>query len=86
MRLIDVVESLESISRDGTIYAVGPWSWDSDAVVAREQDDGGIPAVAASQGMQYFLEVFIAKEVLEDSQLSTRENCDRLIEYATNDA
>ena len=72
-----------------TIYALEPWSCDSEAVVAKEPTDGGLPEIAAAQGMRYFLEVSVAKELLEGSERRhpfARVNCDRLIGYAKYDA
>jgi hypothetical protein len=91
-KLIDVVARLESYDPDLTIYAGKPWAWDSEAVVAREPDQGGLPQEAGFRGADYFIEVFIAKELLdgwiasEARPTSAREQCERLIQYAVNDA
>ena len=87
MKLFELVESLESASDLETIYAVQPWSWDCEAMMAEEPADGGDPFAAAGSAMRYFLEVSIAKEVLGDCpQPNTRQKCDRLIKYALTDA
>jgi hypothetical protein len=91
-RLIDIVANLGSYDSEFTIYAVKPWTWDSDALVVREPEPGGSPREAESCGAEYFLEVFIAKEFLEDwmaaagRATSHHEQCARLIRYAANDA
>jgi hypothetical protein len=61
-------------------------------MVAREPDEGGVPIEAAKAGMKYFLEIIIAKEILDDWIASLEEVpsassiCHRVIEYAINDA
>jgi len=92
MKLIDVVQELDSVDGGATIYAVEPWTADSPAIVDTESEAGGLPATASGQGMTYFLEVFIARDFLTDwqeaqSQLPTlAEKCERLIRYAVDDA
>ena len=91
-KLIDVVANLASFDRELTIYATKPWSPDSATVVAREPDEGGAPNEAKAIGAKYFIEIFIAKDVLDGSiamegrAMSIPEQCDRLIHYATYDA
>lgn len=91
-KLIDIVASLGSYDPEFTIYAAKPWTCDSDAVVAHEPDQGGLPREAESCGAEYFIEVFVAKEFLEGwiaaegRPTSDREQCERLIRYAVHDA
>ncbi len=90
--LIDIVERLSEFDKYDTIYAAEPWTEDSDAMVATEPDSGGLPLEAAEAGFEYFLEIFISREVIEGwlasltEKPSLSETCQRLIEYATNDA
>ena len=92
MTLIDVVRILNSFDAEGTIYAELPWSTASRAVVENEPELGGIPPGAAELNASYFLEVFVAREVLNgwranlEHSPGTTEQCDRLIEYASKDA
>jgi hypothetical protein len=92
MTLLEVTEKLGEADREHTIYAARPWSPDSAALVAAEPERGGVPADAAQHGMSYLLEVFIARDFLDDWQASlakkpsTQERCRRMIEYAINDA
>jgi hypothetical protein len=89
--LLEIIEKLDEMNREETIYAVEPWSPDSAALVTAETQRG-VPNRASEKGMAYFLEVFIARDFLEDWQAasqeshSSRERCRRLIEYAINDA
>lgn len=92
MTLNDVINQLDSFDDDDTIYAKQPWKPDSEAIIATEPDDGGLPDEAAKINAEYFLEVFLANEFLEGwlSNLaqspSPKEQCLRLIQYAENDA
>lgn len=65
MKLRKILEDLETLNNEFTIYAVAEpeWSGDSDAVVLQEPDDGSFPPAAG--GMKYLLEVEIAKDVME---------------------
>ena len=91
-KLIEVVANLASYDPEMTIYAPKPWSCDSEAIVVREPDEGGLPREAKSCGAVYFIEVFVAKEFLDGwtaskaRSISAREQCERLIQYAINDA
>jgi hypothetical protein len=89
--LIELVANLASYDPELTVYAVRPWTCDSEAVVAREPEQGGLPHQARSCGAEYFIEVFVAKEFLEgwivsaERRASAQERCERLIHYAVND-
>jgi hypothetical protein len=92
VRLGDIVKRLSEFDGDDTIYASEPWTENSDAIVARELESGGLPPEAAVASMKYFLEVSIASDFLEDwiaslqDEPSASATCKRLIQYATNDA
>jgi hypothetical protein len=86
-----VVRNLATLDPDDTIYVTKPWSANSTAVVALEPEDGSLPVGAQKQGAVYFLEVFIAKEVLDGFSAylgrspSEEEEMERVIEYAVYD-
>lgn len=86
----EAIQSLDSLDVDSTIYAVEPWTASSNALVAKEPKERGLPVAVQERGMKYFLEVFIAREVLEDWVTDTvptvAEKCDRLMQYAITDA
>jgi hypothetical protein len=95
VKLIKLVERLAELDDEEIIFACEPWTEDSDAMVALEDPDRkpfGIPLEAAEAGMNYFLEVDIAHDVVEGLTAFLGETpnstaiCQRLIEYATNDA
>ena len=91
-QLGDLIKRLASLNEDETIYAAEPWTSESAAVLAMEPESGGLPDVAASQGLKYFLEVSIARDFLEDWESTLgekptgQERCNRLIRYAVDDA
>jgi len=92
MRLIEAIRDLDSLDEESTIYAAEPWNENSEAIVAREPEAGGLPSEAERLGLKYFLEVFIAREVIEgwmsnlDAQPTLQQKCARLIKYAITDA
>lgn len=92
MKLIEVIEKLDSFAEEDTIYVAEPWSGESQAVVDTEPPSGGLSENAQKLGLKYFLEVFLARELLEgwvanlQAEPSLREKCERLIQYAVTDA
>jgi len=90
--LKSIVADLPVLDQEATIYAAQPWTGESKAVVANESHAGGLPEVAKAAGLKYFIEVAIARDFLEgwastlDHAPSAQESCDRLIQYAINDA
>jgi hypothetical protein len=92
MRLVDIVKKIHEFDRTHTIYAAKPWHADSLAVVEYEPDDGSIPPIASGLNLLYFLEIEIARDVLEGWNLniegtpSDHEMCQRLVKYARDDA
>jgi hypothetical protein len=92
MTLADVAARLSEFDQTYTIYAAEPWTAASSAIVDYEPDEGGLPAEALRLGLSYFLEIEIANDVV-DGWISTQEQqpddaatCQRLIDYAVNDA
>jgi DNA-directed RNA polymerase subunit RPC12/RpoP len=71
-----------------TIYAEDPWQPSTNAMVALPRKDGGVPDEAVAAGCKYFLEVFVALELLRHFPVAPRQEgsdmgrCARLIEYA----
>lgn len=92
MTLLEAIENLDSLDENSTIYAVKPWTKSSETMVALESKTGDIPIEVVQLGMEYFLEVFIARDFVSDwaANLATRpslgEKCERLIYYAIHDA
>lgn len=92
MTLIKAIETLETLDQESTIYVAEPWTEDSAVVVTHEPEKGGLPTEAAKLGLKYFLEVFVARDFIEDwtaeldKEPTLQEKCSRLIQYAEKDA
>ena len=92
MTLGDLCNRLDEFDPEFTIYAREPWTLASEAVVAAEPDEGGLPQAAHRAGLAYFIEVFLAIEFLDgwESSLTAAPSgtarAQRLIDYAVNDA
>lgn len=90
--LADIAARLSEFDQTYTIYAGEPWTAASSAIVDYEPDEGGLPAEARRLGLSYFLEIEIASDVLDDwirtqaQQPDAAARCQRLIDYAVNDA
>ena len=89
---LDSFDNFDSFDSDDALYVKKPWKPDSEVVVATEPDDGGVPDQAAKINAEYFIEIFLAIEFLEDwlsnldQKPSAQDRCLRLIQYAENDA
>jgi hypothetical protein len=93
VRLADIIARLSEFDDEDTIYAKEPWTGAADAMVAREVEDNGLPPPEAIEaGLAYFLEIFIAREFVEDwiqylgADPGAAAVCERVIQYAVNDA
>jgi hypothetical protein len=93
MTLGDILDSLESLDEDLTIYAPmdRPLTAESPAVIAMEPDDGSDPPEAV--GLSYLIEVYLAKEALDSwsewrggREPTTVQRVEAIAYYADNDA
>jgi hypothetical protein len=89
MNLEQIIVGLHELSDDACIFARKPWLPSTEATVAPLAENFEVPASMSSRGFEYFLEVHVAKEVLE--VLDNRRSCKDaelklLIFYAENDA
>ena len=87
-RLMTIIDGLPGLPEDACIFARKPWSITSEAVAAPLGAEFQVPPNLTEAGLAYFLEVSVAKEVLEvlgDSP-SIKEQQQLLIFYAENDA
>jgi hypothetical protein len=90
MNILDVVKNINHFSDEHTIYAVRPWTLHSEAVVMEEPEEDLIPEQLRNTDMEYFLEIYLVREIIEDiaddKKYSTIEaKTQRIIEYAIND-
>ncbi len=92
MTLMDVIENLWNF-RTGllTIYVEEPWTPESAVALADQPDVSGPGSAAQFDGKPYFMEISTAQEFLDGveeapEKLSLRQQCERLIFYALNDA
>lgn len=89
--LADLVDRLAALDDDETLYARQPWSPTSQAVCAEEGSPEAAAAVA--HGLDYLLEVSLAKEVADawpgwrgGHGPGSSDLCAAVIYYAENDA
>jgi hypothetical protein len=87
MKLSEIVQRLDALDDEATIIAAKPWTPSSRAQVI-EPPESGLVGEMERDGMVYFLEVAIAREFKEDwpSEQGEAAFCERLIQYAINDA
>ncbi len=89
MNLFKVLLDLENFPEDHTIYAELPWTLESETIVVSEPDSGSVTLNIKDISYSYFLEVYIAEVLLislTKTNLCLRESCQKVIEYAINDA
>jgi hypothetical protein len=88
--LLDIVAKLDSLPEDVMICAKRPWGPSAEAWVGPPGDNFGVPPHVRSAGYEYFLEVFVANEVLEvlkeSAQQSVEAKLRLLLFYAENDS
>lgn len=90
MNIFDIVKNISQFSSEHTIYATKPWDLHSRAVVLEEPEDDLIPESVRNTDMEYFLEISLVKEIIEETQGekkydTTEAKTQRVIEYAIHD-
>ena len=88
MTLAEVMRSIDAFGDDATLFVRRPWTPTSECVVEVD-DDPELPRRLKSKGLEYFLETFVIREVLEVFQgkpPSDEEKLRLVIHYAENDA
>ena len=65
MTLAEAIARIDQLDEDSTILVRTPWAPDAEALVAPLTDGCVIPAEVSQAGYSYFLEVSVAREVLE---------------------
>lgn len=89
MTLGSILDSIEQLNADDVVFAEKPWRLDSRAEIGQLDQGFRVPRSIRAAGLDYFLEVALAKEVLEvfgATPPAARERIDLLMFYAENDA
>jgi hypothetical protein len=89
MMLGNVLGQISQLENGEVIFAKKPWTLSSEADVGRLDIDFRVPKVISDRGLEYFLEVSVALEVLEvfGARKPTRGECRALLMYyAEHDA
>lgn len=90
MRIMELTNRLYSLNEDLTIYAKKPWTCESKVELLIEPEDGSLPT-GLSDDFEYFLEVFIAKDIIPnlshiEPSYTLEQWALKLILYAEDDA
>lgn len=94
MHLMELLKNASDWNDDaGTIYAMLPWACNSQAIIVDTAPNTTEDIEFDGQTYAYFLETFIARDFIEDFKASNGSDnfsevhgCERLIQYAINDA
>lgn len=89
MTLGNVLDQISQLHDYEVVFAKRPWTLASDAEIGRLDSEFRVPKAISDSGFAYFLEVSIAREVLEvfgNRQPSHDECRSLLMYYAENDA
>jgi len=88
MILIEVIEKIDDLDDEATIWVkVGEELNTSTKAVVAAEDESGLNPIFGGVKYMYFLEVFIAKEIIETMpEVTTSQKVNRIIYYAINDA
>jgi hypothetical protein len=89
--LRSLVAQFDGLNDEDTIYARRPWTADSDVVVTEE--GGGAAQEATAAGLEYLLEVAIARDVLATwsswrggQKPTPMQACEAILYYAAHDS
>lgn len=92
MKLVDIVNSINSIDEESIIFLENTKNFESDVILSFAEDgDSGFKEVENIK-YYYLIEVFLAKEFIDDWITSLNYNptkneiAKRLYDYAINDA
>jgi len=89
MTLDDAIRQLNSLDENLVLCARKPWLPSSECVATPPSADLGVPRQVKEAGLDYFLEVDVAREVLGAlgaRPVSHEDNVKLLIHYAEHDA
>ena len=89
MKLSEIVNDLFTIDQDLFICMKRPWTSDADSIIVYPDEALMVPQKVRDMGYDYFLEVSVAREVLEvlkNKNASPEDKTKLLLYYALNDA
>lgn len=87
MRLVELIMQASGWTDEiSTIYVTEPWSCEAEAILVSPAPDTTEAIERDGLCYRYFLETFIAREVMDRLGCASKERCERLIDYAQNDA
>jgi hypothetical protein len=89
MQLRELIAKLDELDEDGIICVKRPWTAEAESVLAAPEENDAVPAAVTAAGFEHFLEVFIAREVMEvfKGKPPTLDEIIRLlIDYVETDA
>lgn len=87
MNLFTVLLNIHEHCNADTLYVEQPWTLESKVILRAKDDSQSI--FHDSKVFEYFLEIFIIKELFEDNEAQNvclQDQCLKIIEYAINDA
>jgi hypothetical protein len=89
-KLIDLIAKIDQMDPEDVICAKPEWLPESEARVFRLTEDCRVPNEAKALGYEYFLEVDVILQIIEEfsnrPDASLEAKCERIIHYATYDA
>ncbi|WP_437619656.1 hypothetical protein [Sorangium sp. So ce1151] len=89
MTLGETINRLDTLDENAILCVRQPWTPSSECAVTAPDENLGVPRHVKDSGLAYFLEVHVAREVLDvfgDKPPTTEEKVRLLIHYAENDA
>jgi hypothetical protein len=89
MQLIEAISKLDQLPDETFICVRQPWGRHADTLLVPYSEDLDIPPEVLSQGFVYFLEVHVAREILDgflEREPSLEQITDLILFYAENDA
>lgn len=92
MNLLELVRTLSTQNDEAVIYIEDPNDKNSEIILIAEAEESTEPIVIGDKTYYYLIEVFLAKEFIEDWLLTLEgkptdiQIVDRLHQYVVNDA
>ena len=88
MVLKEAIGTLDGLDREDVFFVKKPWGSEAECIVAHLNENLGVPSEIKAAGFAYFLEVPLAREVLDvlkGHPASLEDKVKLLLFYAEND-